>query len=120
MNAILWPVFDFVAKNRWLQIVLLIVTGLIIIRIWMWIHDDHVKKLERKRLEVESMKQELRVKETRLEIEERRTHDIEQARDAGRALPRFQSVDQLRNERPDLYAELFGSGEAGGGEAESR
>lgn len=120
MNAVLWPVFDFVAKNRWLQIVLLVVTGLIVIRIWMWVHDANVRKLDRQRQEVESMKEQLRVKETRLEIEEGRTRDIEQARDAGRTLPRFDSVDQLREQRPDLYAELFGSGPGGSGEAESR
>ena len=120
MNAFMFPVFDFVAKNRWLQIVLLVITGLIVIRIWMWVHDGNVRKLERKRQEVESMKEQLRVKETRLEIEEGRTHDIEQARNAGRVLPRFNSVEQLRQQRPDLYAELFGDSAAGSSQAESR
>lgn len=109
MNAILFPLFDFVAKNKWLQWTLLIVTGLVVIRIWMHFHDENVRKLQKKEQEVESLKEQARVSETRHHIEETRNNDIEQARDAARALPRYGSLEQLRDENPRLYAELFGN-----------
>lgn len=120
LNAVLWPCFNFVAKNRWAQIVLGVGVIWLVIMIYLWMRDSGVRKVERERLRVESMKEQMRVNNTRLEIEERRTNDIEQARNAGRTLPRFNSVDQLRTQRPDLYAELFGDSEGGSGEAESR
>ena len=61
-----------------------------------------------------------RVTETRRVIEETRTHDILTAEQAGRDLPRFDSVDQLREQRPDLYRLLFGDSAGGSGETEGR
>lgn len=46
MNAILFPVFDFFAKNKWAQLILLVVTGLIVIRILLWIYEEYIRKDE--------------------------------------------------------------------------
>ncbi|MBP9234575.1 MAG: hypothetical protein KBF30_07875 [Hyphomonadaceae bacterium] len=108
LNGLLFPLFDFVAKNRWAQIVLGLGIFWVIFMIYLSMRDSGVRRVERERQKVESLKEQARVAETRHQIEETRTHDIEQARDAARALPRYGSLERLRNENPRLYAELFG------------
>ena len=68
---------------------------------------------QREKNERESLKEQVRVSETRREIEEDRTHVIEQAREAGRALPEFSGPGQLREQRPDIAGELFGDDRGG-------
>jgi uncharacterized protein HemX len=116
----LFPVFDFVAKNKWAQYLLLALAIIATLGGYLLLRDEGVKRRERERWLRKQAQEAAKVSETRRGIEETRTNDIIQADRAADALPRFDSVDQLREQRPDLYAELFGDPAAGSGEAKGR
>lgn len=102
MNAMLFPVFDFVAKHRWLQILLLCITGLIVVRIWIWFHDDGVRKLQKAEQEAATAKE----REVVLGTSHQVIEDIEDAKDRAAAAPSTVPVvsgpDELRREAPAI------------------
>lgn len=100
MNAILWPVFEYVAKNKWLQIVLAILTGWIFIMIYLHFRDSGVRERERARQEAETVKERERVLATSREV----INDIQDAKDAAIAapdtVPFVRDADELRVKAP--------------------
>jgi flagellar biosynthesis/type III secretory pathway M-ring protein FliF/YscJ len=93
-------VFDFVAKNRWVQWVLTALLVVFTLGLYLAWRDDGVRKRERQRQEVETAKERERVLATaREEVE-----NVEDAKDAALAapdtLPEFGSADELRAQAP--------------------
>ena len=102
MQTLLFGVFDFVAKHRWVQLVLI---GLLIVftlgMYLMW-RDGNVRKRVKLEQEVETAKERERVLATaREEVE-----NVEDAKDAALAapdtLPEFSSADELRAQAPSV------------------
>jgi flagellar biosynthesis/type III secretory pathway M-ring protein FliF/YscJ len=70
---------------------------------------------EQKRIhETAAAKEQAEVAHTQQQITQERNDDRERADAAVEALPRFDGPEQLRKQRPDLHAILFGNAEAGG------
>lgn len=103
MNAILFPVFEFIAKHKWLQWLLLIVTGLVIIRIWMMIHDGNVRKLEHAENARRQAEVRVRVNERSTEIINEERHNADAALQARDRSPDFPSSDLV----PDPVARII-------------
>jgi hypothetical protein len=120
MEAALFGLFDFVAKHKWIQYVLLAIAVVGTLGLYLAMRDEGVKRRERERWLRKQAEEAAKVANTRRTIQETRTHDVIEADRAGDSLPRFDSVEQLREQRPDIYAELFGHTEAGSGDAEGR
>lgn len=120
MQGLLFSTFDFIARNKWLQYVLIAIAVLGTLGGYLLIRDNGVRQREREHWLKKQAEEAARVANTRRTIEETRTNDVIQAERAADDLPRFASVDELRERRPDLYAELFGHSETGSGKAEGR
>jgi len=102
MQGVLFGVFDFVARHKWVQWVLTALLIVVTLGFYLAWRDDGVRKRERQRQEVETAKERERVLATaREEVE-----NAEDAKDAALAapdtLPEFSSADELRNEAPAL------------------
>lgn len=112
MNAVLWPVFEYVAKHKWLQWVLLCVTGLIIIRVWMYFHDENVRKFaKQKQIEV-SLKEQAEVSETRRQKTQENIDAANRADEAVASLPGY-VPSELRKQNPGLAAIVLGADRGG-------
>ena len=100
MQGILFGVFDFVAKHKWIQWVLTALLIIVTFGFYLAWRDDGVRKRERQRQEVETAKERERVLATaREEVE-----NVQDAKDAALAapdsLPEFSSADELRAQAP--------------------
>ena len=100
MQGILFGVFDFVAKHKWVQWILTALLVVFTLGLYLAWRDDGVRKRERQRQEVETAKERERVLATaREEVE-----NVEDAKDAALAapdtLPEFSSADELRAQAP--------------------
>jgi hypothetical protein len=97
MNTLLFPLFDFVAKNKWAQYLILCVTGLIIVRMWLWFHDDKVRKLQKDQHKAEQaqVRTEIVQRTTEIITEERHNADEAlEARDSGSAPATFDELPE--------------------------
>ena len=98
----LYPVFDFVARNRWLQVLLIGVLILITFGFYLAWRDGNVRKRVKLEQDVETQKERERVLATAQE----EVDNVNQAKDAALAaphtLPEFSSADELRDEAPAL------------------
>jgi hypothetical protein len=100
MQTLLFGVFDFVAKHKWVQWVLTALLIIVTLGFYLAWRDDGVRKRERQRQEVETAKERERVLATaREEVE-----NVQDAKDAALAapdtLPEFSSADELRAQAP--------------------
>jgi type VI protein secretion system component VasK len=102
MQAILFGVFDFVAKNRWVQ---WIIIGLLIVGtlgLYLAWRDGSVRKRVKLEQEVETQKERERVIATAQE----EVDNVQDAKDAALAapdsLPEFVSADELRDKAPAI------------------
>lgn len=98
----LYPVFDFVAKNRWLQLILIALLVVVTLGFYLAWRDNGVRKRERARQEIETAKERERVLATAQE----EVDNVQDAKDAALAapdsLPEFSSADQLREQAPAI------------------
>lgn len=97
MNAILWPVFDYVAKNRWLQIVLAVLTGWVFVMIYLHFRDSGVRERERADQKRRALEEQARVDAERRAINQENEDASQAADQAVRDLPRYRHTEQLRN-----------------------
>jgi hypothetical protein len=98
----LYPVFDFVAKHRWVQWLIAAVLTVVTLGLYLSWRDGNVRKRVKLEQEVETAKERERVLATaREEVE-----NVEAAKDAALAapdgVPEFASADELRDKAPDL------------------
>jgi hypothetical protein len=107
MGAFLYPVFNFFANNKWAQWLLLAVTGLFVLKLWGESQKSLGRKLEKARNQELAQKQALKVAETRQVIEETRSDDVREAQQAAADSPMYSGPDELREQRPRAYSELF-------------
>jgi hypothetical protein len=103
----LYPVFDFIARNRWAQIALLVAAVILTAGFYLALRDNGVRKRERQRQEIEAAKERERLLQTsREEID-----NVETAKDAALAapdlLPEFASSDELRVKAPDIASVIL-------------
>jgi hypothetical protein len=98
----LYPVFDFVARNRWLQVLLIGVLILITFGFYLAWRDGNVRKRVKLEQDVETQKERERVLATAQE----EVDNVNEAKDAALAapdtLPEFSSADELRDEAPAI------------------
>lgn len=90
MNAILWPFFNFVAKNRWAQIVLGLGIFWLIFMVYLAMRDSGVRRIERERIKAAQAEVRARVNQRSTEIiTEERQHADEaiRARDTSPLYP---------------------------------
>jgi hypothetical protein len=105
--AALFKLFDYVANNRWAQMVLLALAVIATAGFYLAMRDNGVRKRERQRQEIEAAKERERVIATSIqEIE-----NVQQAKDAALAapdsLPEFVSADELRDKAPDVASVIL-------------
>lgn len=105
--AALFKLFDYVANNRWAQMVLLALAVIATAGFYLALRDNGVRKRERQRQEIEAAKERERLLQTsREEID-----NVETAKDAALAapdlLPEFASADELRVKAPDVASVIL-------------
>lgn len=108
MNAILWPVFSYIAKNRWAQIVLGLGVFWLLFMAYLAMRDSGVRRVERERQKVESMKEQARVNDTVRAIEKETSDASHRADDAVAALPPYRATRELRDKDTDVASIVLG------------
>ncbi len=78
----LYPVFDFIAKNKWAQIALIVIATILTLGLYLAWRDSGVRKRERQRAEAETI-------ETVNTIREEARHDADAAIEARDNAPRY-------------------------------
>jgi len=101
MNAFMFPVFDYIAKNRWLQIVLGLGVGWLLIMFYLWARDSGVRKQARLQWEAENEREHARTVETVNEIGQETGDAKDRAIAAPDAVTDVSSADELRERYPD-------------------
>lgn len=108
MQTLLFGVFDFVAKHKWVQLVLI---GLLIVftlgMYLMW-RDGNVRKRVKLEQEVETAREQARVDQTRREIAQENQDASIRADEAVAALPRINDTRELREHSEAIATELLG------------
>lgn len=98
----LYPVFDFVAKNRWLQLILIALLVVVTLGFYLAWRDNGVRKRVKLEQEAETAKERERVIATAQE----EVDNAQDAKDAALAapdsLPEFVSADELRDKAPAI------------------
>ena len=97
INAILFPVFDYVANNKWAQIVLLCGFGYIVYRIWLANHDRRIEKIAVRKANDRAEKQSDKIIEQAKEDSDERLQDAERQAESIRRSsgPDGHSADEL-------------------------
>lgn len=101
MNAILWPVFNYIAKNRWAQIVLGLGVFWVIVMIYLAMRDSGIRRVERERQKVENEKERARIVETVTQIGQETEDAKDRAIAAADAVTDVSSADELRERYPE-------------------
>lgn len=94
----LWPVFDFIAKNKWAQIALMAVAAIATIGIYLALRDEGVKRRMRAMQEVERARERAAMVERKSQIvtEERQYADQAlEARDRGEYVATYDELSEL-------------------------
>lgn len=112
--------FDFIAGSQITQLILIGIGALLGFKAVQWKARMDGENAQKQKQQVESLKEQAKVAETRRTIEESRNADIEQAREAGRSLPPFSGPSELWDKSPDVAGELFGNRADGSGQATGR
>ncbi len=88
METALFGVFDFVAKNKWIQYVLIALAAFFTLGLYLIWRDNGVRQRERQRAELETIK-------VVHEIEKESVNDADEAIAARESAPRAGSIDEL-------------------------
>jgi cell division protein FtsB len=110
----LYPVFDFVAKNRWVQWILL---GLMIIGtlgLYLAWRDNDVRKREREKQAAREAKEREKLVNTVNQIEQETEDAKDRALAAPDAVSDVSSASELRERYPDNAAVILRTRETGG------
>lgn len=97
INALLFPVFDFVAKNRWAQIVLGLGIGWVIFMIYLSMRDSGVRRVEREKQKVREAEQRAAMVERKTEVIEKERINAQEAitaRDTSGGYPDYDSLPE--------------------------
>ncbi len=97
MISLLFPVFNYIANNRWAQIVLTCGLVLIVGRTWLWGHDRRVRKDHERKIEKRAQK-------TANKIRKQGEQDVEKAIEAGRAAPQYPDAGSVPD---DIARDIF-------------
>lgn len=84
----LFPVFDFIAKNRWAQWILIGIATIATLGFYLAWRDGGVRKRERQRAEAETITVVNGIKEKSI-------HDADEAVAAGAAVPQYDRADDI-------------------------
>jgi hypothetical protein len=112
LNAVLWPAFRFVEKNRWAQIVLGLGIGWLIIMIYLWVRDSGIRKLEREKIKADQARVREAVNERKDEIISQERTSADTALEARNREYPPTSFDELPNDEKRVLDRRFRSGEA--------
>lgn len=93
----LYPLFDFIAKNRWLQIVLMVLATIITLGFYLAWRDGNVRKQDR-------VKSELKTVEVIDKIEKEARADADHAIEARDTAPHYDSADSVPD---DVAGRIF-------------
>lgn len=115
VNGLLFPIFDFVAKNRWAQIVLGLGIFWLIFMAYLAMRDNGVRKVERERQRVENEKERARIVETVTQIGQETEDAKDRALDAPNHIDDVSSADELRDRYPANAEVILRPREAGSG-----
>lgn len=105
---ILWPVFEFVQKNRWAQIALLVLAVVFTVGIYLAFRDNSVRQRARAEMEVKIARQNAQAAEKRREITKEIADDAIRADAAVAAVSDVAGPSELRNKAPAVADELLG------------
>lgn len=97
MTGFFFPIFNYIANNRWAQIVLTCGLILIVGRAWLWGHDRRVEARTEQRIE-------RRAQKTATKIRKQGEKDVEKALEAGRTAPRYDDADSVPD---DIAADIY-------------
>jgi cell division protein FtsB len=114
INGLLFPFFDFVAKNRWAQIVLGLGIGWVIFIIYLSMRDSGVRRVEREKQAAREAKEREKLVNTVNQIEQETEDAKDRALAAPDAVSDVSSVDELRERYPDNAAVILRTRETGG------
>ena len=114
INTLLFPLFDFVAKNRWAQIVLGLGIFWVIFMIYLSMRDSGVRKVAREQQRVENEKERARIIETVDQLEQETEDAKDRAIAAPDAVDDVSSADELRERYPDNASVILRPREEGG------
>jgi flagellar biosynthesis/type III secretory pathway M-ring protein FliF/YscJ len=103
----LYPVFDFVAKNRWVQWILLALLILGTMGLYLAWRDNGVRKREREKQEVREAEQREILIETVNQLEQETEDAKDRALAAPDAIDDVASPDELRERYPDNAAVIL-------------
>ena len=102
IQAVLFPVFNYIANNKWAQIVVGLGVGFIAYRIWLAGHDQRVKKVALKKSHEAARKAQTKALN---EIEEEANDRVEKAKQARASVPDTDVLDSMSESE---YEFLFG------------
>ena len=118
MSGFLFGIFDFVAKHKWVQWVLATLAVIFTVGLYLVWRDNGVRQRERQSQKIEQAREQARLAERRVELEEVRSDEILEAVAAADAHVVSGSVDELRARDPSLADLVYGRARRGAGEAE--
>lgn len=90
----LFPVFDYIAKNRWVQILLIVVATIATLGFYLSWRDNSVRRRERERAEIDTIK-------TVNKIEKEGRADADAAIEARDTAPRYGDAGSVPDDVAD-------------------
>lgn len=108
MEGALFKVFDFVARTRWVQIVLLVLAIIFTAGLYLAARDNGVRKRAKLEQDKATAEELTRVAETRREITQENQNAAIRANEAVADLPRITTTDGLRKHSKAVSDELLG------------
>jgi hypothetical protein len=107
MQVLLFGLFDFVAKNRWLQLILIALAVVATAGFYLAWRDNGVRKREREKQEVREAEQREILVETVNQLEQETEDAKDRALAAPDAIDDVASADELRERYPDNAAVIL-------------
>lgn len=104
----LHKLFDYIAANRWAQIVLLCIAVFLTAGFYLALRDNGVRKRAKLEQDVQTAEELTRVAETRREITQENQDAAIRADEAVANLPRVTTTDGLRKHSKAVSDELLG------------
>jgi hypothetical protein len=115
ITAALFNLFDFIAKNRWLQLILIALAVVATAGFYLAWRDNGVRKREREKQEVREAEQREILVETVNQLEQETEDAKDRALAAPDAIDDVASADELRERYPDNAAVILRPRATGGG-----
>jgi hypothetical protein len=114
----LFKFFDFVANNKWMQVILVVITTIATLGLYLAWRDNGVRQKDRQSQKIEQAREQTRIAEKRVELEEVRTNEVLEADRAADAHVVHGTIDELRSRDPALADLVYGPARRAGAEAE--